>query len=111
MSEDICGYFGKQLRISLDNKETNVEEIDSVVLKKYLGGVGYGARVLYDEVKKGIDPLSSGQQDHFCHQSVNGKQYPWWGQHHALLQITVNPYLGRIEVWRRLWTGYKEGWI
>ena len=53
MSKDLCGYFGKQLRISLDTKETSVEEIDSAVLKKYLGGVGYGARVLYDEIKKG----------------------------------------------------------
>jgi hypothetical protein len=34
MSKDLCGYFGKQLRISLDTKETSVEEIKSAVLKK-----------------------------------------------------------------------------
>jgi aldehyde:ferredoxin oxidoreductase len=79
MSEDICGYFGKQLRISLDTKETRVEEIDSAVLKKYLGGVGYGARVLYDEIKKGIDPLSPDNKIIFATSPLTANNIPGGG--------------------------------
>ena len=52
------GYAGKQLRISLDNKKYKIEKIDTQVLKDYLGGVGYSAKILYEELEKGINPLS-----------------------------------------------------
>jgi aldehyde:ferredoxin oxidoreductase len=79
MSEDLCGYFGKQLRISLDTQETRVEEINSAVLKKYLGGVGYGARVLYDEIKKGIDPLSPDNKIIFATSPLTANNIPGGG--------------------------------
>ena len=79
MSEDLCGYFGKQLRISLDTQETRVEEIDTAVLKKYLGGVGYGARVLYDEIKKGIDPLSPDNKIIFATSPLTANNIPGGG--------------------------------
>lgn len=58
MSERIKGYMGKQLRISLKDKSYKTEKIDTQVLKDYLGGVGYAAKILYEELEKGIDPLS-----------------------------------------------------
>jgi len=56
--EKIKGYIGKQLRISLNDKSYKTEKIDTQVLKDYLGGVGYAAKILYEEIDKGIDPLS-----------------------------------------------------
>lgn len=79
MSKDLCGYFGKQLRISLDTGETSMEEIDSEVLKKYLGGVGYGARVLYDEIEKGIDPLSPDNKIIFATSPLTANNIPGGG--------------------------------
>ena len=35
-----------------------IEPIPSEVLRLYMGGAGYGARLLYDELPAGIDPLS-----------------------------------------------------
>jgi aldehyde:ferredoxin oxidoreductase len=58
MDKPTYGYAGKQLRISLNNRKVTVENIDPKVLRRYLGGTGFGARILYDELKKGIDPLS-----------------------------------------------------
>ena len=58
MPEKIKGYIGKQLRISLNDKSYKAEKINTQVLKDYLGGVGYGAKILYEELEKGIDPLS-----------------------------------------------------
>jgi len=54
----IKGYVGKQLRISLYNKTYKTEKIDTQVLEDYLGGVGYSAKILYEELKPGIDPLN-----------------------------------------------------
>jgi len=53
----VKGYMGKQLRISLNNKSYKIEKINNQVLKNYLGGVGYSAKILYEELSKGIDPL------------------------------------------------------
>ena len=58
MPEKVKGYVGKQLRISLNDKSYKIEKINTQVLKDYLGGVGYSAKILYEELDKGIDPLS-----------------------------------------------------
>ena len=58
MAATVPGYAGKQLRVNLKKKKVKVEKIKPVVLRKYLGGVGYSARLLYDELKAGADPLS-----------------------------------------------------
>ena len=58
MEKHINGYAGYQLRLRLDNKESKIESLQSSVLEKYIGGVGYSARILYDELEKGVDPLS-----------------------------------------------------
>lgn len=52
------GYWGgKILRVNLTTKEVKVEPLPEEFPRKYLGGVGFGTRVLYDEVPKGADPL------------------------------------------------------
>jgi len=53
----VSGYAGKLLRVSLNKKKSKEENLNFEDLKKYIGGVGYGAKLLYDELKKGIDPL------------------------------------------------------
>jgi len=58
MPEKIKGYMGKQLRISLKDKTYKTEKINTQVCKDYLGGVGYAAKILYEELDKGINPLS-----------------------------------------------------
>jgi aldehyde:ferredoxin oxidoreductase len=59
MTSQIYGYAGKQLRIQLETQETIIENIPSGILRQYLGGAGYGVRILYDELAVGIDPLGS----------------------------------------------------
>jgi len=57
MPERIKGYMGKQLRISLNDESYKTEKINTQVLKDYLGGVGYSAKILYEELEKGTNPL------------------------------------------------------
>jgi aldehyde:ferredoxin oxidoreductase len=52
------GFAGKLLRVNLTSGEFKVEELDKNELRKYMGCVGYAARLLYQEMPGGIDPLS-----------------------------------------------------
>ena len=54
----VNGYAGKLLRVSLDKKKGKEENLNFNDLRNYIGGVGYGTKLLYDELKEGIDPLS-----------------------------------------------------
>ena len=44
------GYAGKILRVDLTNERLSEETLDEATLRKWVGGVGFGAKYLYDEV-------------------------------------------------------------
>lgn len=52
------GWFGKILRVNLTKKEIKVQQLDKDLLAKFIGGRGLAAKILWDELKPGIDPLS-----------------------------------------------------
>ncbi len=59
-STQLYGYAGRLLRIDLSEGKVIIEETKPEILRKFLGGVGYGAKLLYDEIPAGcIDPLSA----------------------------------------------------
>ena len=51
------GYMGKILRINLTNGKTTKEPLEEKVARKFIGGRGLGAYILFNELKPGIDPL------------------------------------------------------
>jgi aldehyde:ferredoxin oxidoreductase len=53
----VFGYAGKILRIDLSNKRTKICALNKSFVKEYLGGNGFGAKILYYELKKGANPL------------------------------------------------------
>lgn len=57
-ANNVKGYAGKQLRIDLTRHECRVEPISEEISREYLGGSGYAARLLYDELPKDVDPLA-----------------------------------------------------
>jgi len=52
------GYWEKLLRINLTNHTFTTDTLDEKYLKLLLGGAALGAKILLDEVKPKIDPLS-----------------------------------------------------
>ncbi len=52
------GYTGKILRLNLSNLASKVEPVSWELARDYLGGAGWGVKVLYDEVRKGVPALS-----------------------------------------------------
>jgi len=51
-------YNGKALRVELSSRSYVVEDIPKRWIEMYLGGKGLGSRYLYEELERGIDPLS-----------------------------------------------------
>jgi len=52
---NIGGYVGRILRVDLSKREVHVEELDKSTAEKWVGGVGFGAKYLYDEVPANVE--------------------------------------------------------
>ena len=53
----MIGYAGKILRVNLSNNSTKVDTLPLEWSRKFLGGMGFASRMLYDETEKGLDAL------------------------------------------------------
>jgi len=48
-------YSGKLLRVDLSTGRLTDETVDPVTMRKFVGGTGLGAKILYDEVPPGVE--------------------------------------------------------
>ncbi len=53
------GWNGKILRVDLLTGKTTTQAYDSGFASKYLGGRGFAAKILWDDLKAGADPFSA----------------------------------------------------
>lgn len=51
----IHGYVGKMLRVDLSEGKIKTEDLNEETLKKWVGGVGLGAKYLFEEVPPGVE--------------------------------------------------------
>ncbi len=51
------GYMHKYLDVDLTSGTIHEKKLDSELAEKFIGGKGLGAKILYDELKAGTDPL------------------------------------------------------
>ncbi len=58
MMEIKGGYTGKILEVNLTNGKIQKNEIDKQLVKDYIGGRGFAAKLLYDRTSPEVDPLS-----------------------------------------------------
>jgi aldehyde:ferredoxin oxidoreductase len=70
------GYAGKILRINLSTFKISKQVIPEDFYHKYMGGNGFGARLLYTELNPGINPLSSENVLIFTTGPLNGTMIP-----------------------------------
>ncbi|MGQ4914672.1 MAG: aldehyde ferredoxin oxidoreductase family protein [Candidatus Asgardarchaeia archaeon] len=52
------GYNGKILRINLTDKKIKTEPLSNELVENFVGGMGFGVKILFDEIDPKIDPLS-----------------------------------------------------
>jgi aldehyde:ferredoxin oxidoreductase len=51
------GYTGKILYVDLSKQKVKEETLDDTLYTNFLGGVGLGAKILYERMKANVDPL------------------------------------------------------
>lgn len=51
------GYTNRVIRVDLSKGKVTKEELKEDIIHNYIGGIGIGVRVVYDEVPPGIDAL------------------------------------------------------
>ena len=57
----ISGYFKKHLRVDLSKGQTEIQELSDDFLRQYVGGRGFGAKLVWDNLRDHdwkIDPMS-----------------------------------------------------
>ncbi len=71
------GYMGKILRLDLTRKKSRVEPLTDTMARLYLGGNGFAVKIIYNEVKPGIEPYDPYNKLIFAVGPVNGIATPY----------------------------------
>ncbi len=74
------GYMGKILRVNLSTGEIRKEELNKEIAYNFLGGRGYSAKILYDELKPKINPLGEENKLIFMAGPLTGTGFPGSGR-------------------------------
>lgn len=85
------GYMGKILEINLTDREILVLDLDEDMARKYIGGSGLGARLLYDMTDGDTDPLGEENVLIFMTGPFTGTRIPTSGRHAV---VTKSPLTG-----------------
>jgi len=81
----LFGYAGRILRIDLSTGKTKVSPLSVEYAKKYIGGIGLGMRLLIENSKPGIDPLSPENPLILTTGPFSGTMAPTGGNGHAFV--------------------------
>jgi aldehyde:ferredoxin oxidoreductase len=74
------GWTGKLLRIDLGKGKAVADRYEAAFAKSFLGGRGFAVKILWDELKPGIDPLSSDNKLIFATGPLTGFALPSSGK-------------------------------
>ena len=69
-------YAGKVLHVDLTKQSVKKRDLDMNFAKKYLGGKGFGARLLYDMLPRKLNPFSPQNPVIFCTGPLTGTMAP-----------------------------------
>ncbi|MEI6593885.1 MAG: aldehyde ferredoxin oxidoreductase N-terminal domain-containing protein, partial [Holophagaceae bacterium] len=89
----IKGYAGRILDVDLSRRTFGFRPLDEATAKLYLGGKGYGIRLLYDLTPAGIDPLGPENPLIFATGPLNGSLAP---QSNRFAVVCKSPLTGGI---------------
>ncbi|NRA00017.1 MAG: aldehyde ferredoxin oxidoreductase family protein [Myxococcales bacterium] len=89
----IKGYAGRVLEVDLTARRFSFEPLDEETARLYIGGKGYGTRLLYDRTEAGIDPLGPKNPLIFATGPLNGSVAP---QSNRFAVVCKSPLTGGI---------------
>jgi len=85
------GFTGRILEIDLSSRQHMISELDRDLARKYIGGKGLGAAILYHLTDKGMDPLSPENPLIFATGPLTGTSAPTSGR---WCVVTKSPLTG-----------------
>jgi aldehyde:ferredoxin oxidoreductase len=92
------GYHKKLLRVDLGNRKVEVEDLDEKVIRKYVGGLGIEAKILYEETGPETDPLSPQNILMAVTGPYTGTGVPTSGRHHVVARSPLTGLFGESNV-------------
>jgi aldehyde:ferredoxin oxidoreductase len=87
----MLGYQGKILQVDLGSGEIKDLPLKEDDAKKYIGGTGLSARLIYDCVKPGMDPLGASSPLIFAAGPFTGTSIPMVSRSSV---SGISPYTG-----------------
>ena len=91
------GYMGKILRVDLSKSKITEEFPDENTLKMFLGGSGLATKYLFDEVKKGTDPLGPKNKLIFMTGPLTGTRSPSTGRYIVVAKSPLTSFWGQAN--------------
>jgi aldehyde:ferredoxin oxidoreductase len=84
------GYMGRLLFVDLTTGSFKEETLSDSLCREYIGGIGFGAKILYERMRPGVDPLGPANMLGFLVGPLTGT-----GIHGARFQVvTRSPLTG-----------------
>jgi len=88
------GYTGKILYVNLNTGKTKVESLSEEFCKKYIGGVGFATRLLYDNNKPRMDPYNPDNTLIFASGPVGGTLVPTGNKYSVASKSPLTGFIG-----------------
>ncbi|MBN1570534.1 MAG: aldehyde ferredoxin oxidoreductase family protein [Acidobacteria bacterium] len=85
------GYAGKMLFVDLNNGSIQEEVLQERICRDFIGGYGFGIRVLYERMKPCVDPLGPDNMLGFVAGVLTGTSVPGSGRYGV---VTKSPLTG-----------------
>ncbi len=92
------GYTGKLLRVDLSSRGIKVQGLEEDLLRKYIGGSGVGAKILYDGTGPETDPLGPDNLLIFMTGPLGGTRVPLSGRHEIVSKSPLTGIYGESDV-------------
>jgi aldehyde:ferredoxin oxidoreductase len=74
------GHHGRVLHVNLTDQTSSVEEIEESVYRKFLGGYGLGAYLMWKHFPEGTEPLAPEARFAICSGLLTGTKTPFSGR-------------------------------
>jgi len=94
----VFGFHKKLLRVDLSNRKAEVEDLDEALIRKYVGGLGIEAKILYEETGPETDPLSPENILMALTGPYTGTGVPTSGRHHLVARSPLTGFFGESNV-------------
>ncbi|MFX1494122.1 MAG: aldehyde ferredoxin oxidoreductase family protein [Promethearchaeota archaeon] len=92
------GYSGNILRVNLSNDKISIEHPEEMFYRKFIGGEGFIAYYLLNEVPKGVNPLDYKNKLIFANGPLTGTSIPCTGRNSIGAKSPLTGGFGEAEV-------------